>query len=111
MWDQTRYALEFFQQQLPFWEMKSRDELVDRGTCLALPGEVYAVYLPDGGTTALDLSGEEGTFSVEWYDPRNGGAVQAGSVTRITGGGRAAVGYPPGQPGMDWVCLIRATSP
>ena len=111
MWDQTRYALEFFQLHLPFWEMGSQDGLVDRGTCLALPGQVYAVYLPDGGTAGLDLSGEAGSYSVEWYDPRNGGALQAGTITRIPGGGTAAIGLPPAQHGMDWVCLIRAMSP
>ncbi|MGW8314835.1 MAG: DUF5060 domain-containing protein, partial [Bacteroidales bacterium] len=49
MWDQTRYALTFFQRYLPFPQMGNHDELTSPGSCLAFPGKVYAVYLPEGG--------------------------------------------------------------
>jgi len=41
---------------LPFNEMTADNELVERGFCLAKMGEVYLIYLPDGGDTWLDLS-------------------------------------------------------
>ncbi len=110
MWDQTRYALEFFQTHLPFTRMESRDELINNGYCLAEPGSVYALYLPEGGDAVLDLTGHPGNFSVSWYDPRNGGTLIQGSTGVIEGGRKAPVGSPPGQPLDDWVCLIREVS-
>ncbi|NJK95408.1 MAG: DUF5060 domain-containing protein [Bacteroidales bacterium] len=49
LWDQTRFALQFFQQNLPFWRMKPSPELIadaDRNFCFAAEGEIYVVYLP-----------------------------------------------------------------
>lgn len=103
LWDQTRYALEFFQQYLPFTEMQSADGLVTSGdaTCLAKVGEVYAVYLESGGTS-LELTA--GTYTVDWYDPRNGGAlIPAGTVT---GPGTVPLPASP-NPSDDWVALVQ----
>ena len=110
MWDQTRFALNFFQTYLPFARMMNRDELVSQGYCLAEPGSLYALYLPDGGTAMLDLNGGQGTYDVSWYDPRHGGSLMAGSVPSIEGGKRVSVGYPPDHPEEDWAILIRAVS-
>ena len=57
LWDLTRLALEFFQTHLPFAEMSHADELTAAPDdfCLAQPGAVYAIYLPQGGSTTLDL--------------------------------------------------------
>ena len=48
MWDQTRYALDFFHTYLPFWEMEPNNGLAasDGALVLAKPGRIYAVYLP-----------------------------------------------------------------
>jgi hypothetical protein len=46
--------------------------------CFAKPGETYVVYLPDGGTTDLDLAGARGRFQVSWYNPRTGGGLAEG---------------------------------
>ena len=40
--------------------------------CLADPGNEYLVYLPEGGQVTLDLSAQQGTFAVEWFDPEAG---------------------------------------
>ena len=110
LWAMTRHALEFFRDHLPFWEMAPANELASeqRAFVLAKPGEVYAVYLPDGGTTELELTA--GTFAVWWYDPRRGGDLLRGSTTRVTGPGRAALGRPPGDASRDWAALIRSAS-
>jgi hypothetical protein len=68
---------------------------------------VYAVYLPDGGTTTLDLSDASGAFDVKWYDPRHGGELQDGSVTSVEGGGSASLGNAPAEPASDWAVLVR----
>jgi len=87
LWDYTRHALTFFQTHLPFIEMESHDELLngDQAYCLAKKGEIYAVYLTFGGHAALDLSSISGTFSVDWYNPRTGGALQKGVIQQLEG--------------------------
>ncbi len=106
-WDYCRYALAFFNDNdVPFWKMGPADDLADGDAyCLARPGEVYAVYLPDGGEGKLKLAA--GTYSVRWYDPRNGGKLQAGNVTKVTGPGMKSVGLPPREKNRDWALLVR----
>ena len=113
-WGYCRVALDFFRQhRVPFEEMASHDGLIGNAAgdnsryCLARPGEVYAVYLPEGGTAILDLGENKGTFTVQWYDPRNGGPLQRGAVTTVRGPGRVSLGEPPGQPADDWAILVR----
>jgi CubicO group peptidase (beta-lactamase class C family) len=105
MWAQTRVALAFFREHLPFAEMQPADALVSRGWCLAKPGEVYAVYLPRGGTTGLELPA--GRYTVRWYDPRAGGALLEGDRAEVAGGGRVELGRPPRDPEGDWAALVR----
>jgi len=109
MWDQTRYALYFFRKYLPFTEMSPDDSLVSRGWCLARPGQVYAVYLPKGGTTKLKLS--DGSYSVLWYNPRTGGELQKGSVAEVTGPGKVSLGKAPQDSNKDWAVLIKKVGP
>ncbi|MFQ5808236.1 MAG: DUF5060 domain-containing protein, partial [Armatimonadota bacterium] len=47
-----------FMESLPFWEMEASNSLVTSGTafCLAKPGAAYALYLPSGGTVAVELA-------------------------------------------------------
>jgi hypothetical protein len=109
MWDQTRYALEFFHKNLPFWKMVPDDALVsaEKAYCFAKPGQIYAVYLPTGGTTKLDLGNSSKTFTVQWYNPRTGGELQTGIIKDIKGPGSVDIGLPANEPGKDWVALIK----
>jgi len=110
LWDQTRHALEFFREHLPYWEMWPANELAQdrRAYVLADEGRIYAVYLPHGGETKVALP--DGEFTVRWYDPRNGGGLQTGTVAEVPGG-KPPIGLPPTTPesaqGRDWVALIR----
>ena len=108
MWAYTRHALAFFQTHLPFHAMTTADEQVQgaKAYALAQPGAVYAVYLPEGGEATLDLSDQAGRYRVQWYDPRQGGPLQRGSVTEVSGGGPAALGLPPADPTADWAILL-----
>lgn len=108
-WDYVRYALNFFNQHLPFWQMKSDENLVSTGWCLASEGKIYTVYLPQGGTADLTLN-TAGTYRVQWFDPRNGGDLQNGSVQSITGTGKKNLGQPPKDGSSDWVVLIDKTA-
>jgi len=109
MWDLTRYALEFFHQHLPFSEMAHHDELtsVKGDYCFAKPGQIYAIYLPSGGTTKLDVGDSSATFTVRWYNPRSGGPLQSSSVGVISGPGPVTIGHPPRAGDKDWVALIK----
>ncbi|MCF8225123.1 MAG: DUF5060 domain-containing protein [Bacteroidales bacterium] len=108
LWDQTRYAIEFFQNYLPFSEMENMDVLISYGYCLAKPGEVYAIYFTGEGVSTVDLRGASGQFDVKWYDPGKGGQLMDGTVTRINAGGLVSPGLPPDSDlNTDWVCLIR----
>ncbi|MGL5083468.1 MAG: putative collagen-binding domain-containing protein, partial [Microcoleaceae cyanobacterium] len=107
MWDQTRHALDFFQDHLPFTEMKHMNEItsVSNDYVFAKAGEVYAVYLLDGGTTNINLP--NGNYTVQWYNPRSGGDLQLGTVTDITGGGSVSLGQAPSETSKDWVALVQ----
>ena len=112
-WDYCRIALDFFREhEIPFWEMTNADALIGNAKndnsryCLAKPGSVYLVYLPTGGTAEIDLSGVSGTFTVQWFDPRHGGPLRAGSVPKVSGGGKVALGTPPRDPTDDWLIVI-----
>ncbi len=113
-WDYCRIALRFFRhRRIPFWEMSNADELVgnpgrdNTAYCLAKPGEIYLVYLPEGGAGRLDLSGARGSFAVRWFDPRSGGELLEGPVASVEGGGEVWLGIPPREPRQDWLIVVR----
>ena len=112
-WDYCCIALEFFRtEKIPFAEMTSSDALIGNAKednskfCFAKPGELYLVYLPNGGTTDIDLSGDKGSFTVKWFNPRTGGELANGSVNSVHGGARVALGNPPAEASEDWLAVI-----
>ncbi|MGM0532223.1 MAG: DUF5060 domain-containing protein [Bacteroidota bacterium] len=83
LWDYTRYAMDFYRDNdIPFWDMETANHLTrsEKDFVFAKPGEVYVIYQPDGGPSTLNLQDYTGTFTVEWYNPRKGGALQKGRV-------------------------------
>ena len=113
-WDYCRYALEFFRNyDVPFWDMKNNDALASNANswCLGKAGDTYVVYLKNGGTTTLNLAASTKTFQVRWYDPRNGGGLQNGSVTEVVGGSTVSLGTAPSATTSDWVVLVQKPTP
>jgi hypothetical protein len=113
-WEYARIALDFFRtHNVPFWAMQSADALVgntgqaNSRYCLAIPGQLYLVYLPRGGSADLDLSAASGEFGVNWFDPRNGGPLKPGSVRTLKGGSAASLGAPPTAAGEDWLVVVQ----
>jgi Domain of unknown function (DUF5060)/Putative collagen-binding domain of a collagenase len=113
-WEYCRVALNFFyNNKIPFWEMENHDELIGNQDndnskyCLAEEGEVYVVYLPEGGSSMLNLGNNTSKFNVMWFNPREGGNLQNGSVKEIKGPGKVSIGNPPGSKSDDWVILIK----
>jgi hypothetical protein len=109
LWDMTRYALDFFHDYLPYAKMSHHDELTfDRDDyCFAYPGQVYAIYLPSGGTTDLDLGKATAMFLIRWYNPRAGGPLQMGTLASTSGPGKVNIGQPPENTDRDWVALVK----
>ncbi len=98
----------FIRDNVPYTAMDPADSLLSGATgyCLATAGQIYLVYLPAGGAVSLNLTGVSGTFGVRWFDPRNGGALQTGSVASISGGSVRSLGNPPNNPGLDWAAVV-----
>ncbi|WP_281986132.1 Ig-like domain-containing protein [Aquimarina aggregata] len=106
----SRYAvIDFFQNNnIEFWKTSNNDNLVSgSANCLAEAGRTYVIYLENGGSTNLNLNGQSGDFSVQWFNPRSGGALLNGNVTRVSGGGNRSIGNPPNSANSDWVALVR----
>lgn len=110
-WDLQRYAHEFFTRYLPFHQMKHDNDLTPAATdfVFARRGEIYAMYLPNGGSSELDLSSATGSFEVKWYDPRHGGDLLNGTTVSVQGGGKRSLGEPPKDKNLDWAVLVRRT--
>lgn len=112
-YDWAANARVFFE-GLPIEEMGDVEGLVSGVSggdhVFAKEGEVYVVYLPEGGAPSLDLSGWQGTFDVLWFDPVTGAYLEGG-VTEVTGGGTVGLGAAPSsalRAGEDWVALVTA---
>ncbi len=110
MWDQTRYALEFFQNHLPFTEMWPANDLsTTEGTYVfTKEGEIYTAYLREGHDTQLALG--SGRYSLQWYSPLSGGALISDDAITVGEGSmrdEGTVSLRPPLPGKDWVALIK----
>ncbi|WP_146624576.1 malectin domain-containing carbohydrate-binding protein [Larkinella arboricola] len=102
----TRYALDFFRTYVPLADSKPLNN-VNNGWVIGQEGKVYIIYLKKGGTSQINTEG--GRYTVQWYDPRNGGDLQSGTVRTISGGGSKSIGNPPNSADQDWVVLLRAS--
>jgi hypothetical protein len=78
--DDTMYMLRGYAHMVDFftsfnwWTTEPHDELVNHDAyCLAKPGEIYAVYLPNGGDVTIRL--EPGRYEAKWFSPFTGEIV------------------------------------
>jgi CubicO group peptidase (beta-lactamase class C family) len=104
--------LEFILDEL-LREMIPRDELLSaeagKGEVFSLPGEIYSIYLPNGGQATLDLTEYPGRFIRRWYNPRQG--VFEGPMETLSGGKPVNLGTPPKDPSEDWTVLLKLSKP
>ena len=114
MWKQSRHALDFFRgNNIAFWEMSNdNSRLPDDSLDYVLSsadGSTILVYRPNSDGSQIDLRDLSGTYSVQWYNPREGGMLMTGSVSTVTGGGvnLTFFGNAPGSNDRDWVVLLR----
>jgi hypothetical protein len=107
-WDQCRHLLNFFKvNEIPVTETEGHNQLVQEGDyCLANPGDIYIVMLRNG-SGSINLENQTGEYSIKWFDPRNGGALQTGTIQKLKAGKTHEIGVAPSEPHKDWVVLIR----
>jgi hypothetical protein len=92
-----------FMESLPFWEMEPANEVVQSGqaSCLAKPGEVYALYLPAGGEIVVNLpTGRE--YEASWWNPTQGRSGKFTQEWRVPGGRQKLAAPADG----DWAARI-----
>jgi len=112
--DWTGYAL-IFMDMLPVQDMTPNRSLVNSvgggiTYAMASTGGIYAVYNDvQGGPYDVDLTAESGNFVVKWFDPRNGGGLQNGSITNVSGGSWVSTGEAPNNLTNDWAALVVRT--
>ncbi len=101
------YAKNFFlNNKVPFWDLENNNLALSNGYLLTNYKDYYILFLPEGGTSTISIPGSN-VFSVTWFDPRNGGDLQNGSITRITSGNTISIGNAPNNKTSSWVVLIK----
>ncbi len=110
LWTQTHYAAQFIRDYMPLPLVVNSNGITSstKDYCLGKPGVAYAIYLPAGETTNITLPAGE-TYRLDWFNPRKGGNLVAGTVAKVNGGAAASVGRPPHETSEDWVALLRRT--
>ena len=109
LWDQCRIALEFFKgQRIPFWDMKCGDEMTENTDdyVLCKPGEVYLVYLKQGGEVTFSMERGNINITYGWFNPRTGDCPSPGSH-RSTGKSSITVVTPDKN---DWLLYIKGSA-
>lgn len=108
-WDMGKICIDFFaDNDFPLPEMTSKNELIstEDGFCLAKEGDTYIIMLKKGGEERLNLKNFDGNYTVQWFDPRNGGEFKKGSIKKIQGAGMQSLGKAPNKRDHDWVVVV-----
>jgi hypothetical protein len=111
MWAYARHARRFLEENTPFWLMAPADELLSGeadneggGEVLALPGQVYAIYLPSAARPST-LAVPDGAYTLRWYDVVTGEFLDD-PITMTATDGALPLGQPPVAMDHDWVALV-----
>ncbi|MEM9462164.1 MAG: DUF5060 domain-containing protein [Myxococcota bacterium] len=109
-WQQSGHVVEFFRdvvqgEGVELTQLQANNGLTGIGTdwVLADPGSAYILYLREGGSVSLSVSGG-GTYAVSWFDPRTGALTDGPD---IGGNGTQNLGSPPSATTQDWVVFVR----
>jgi hypothetical protein len=108
LWKQTRIAIDFFQEYLPFHRMQPADQLVSPFTNYALVAEdeILVVYIPSGGASSIRLN-PLNVYTLEWFNPVRGGDLIREDSTRYTGKTDLNFKIKNRDTGQDWVALFK----
>ena len=107
-WTISSNANQFFNQHLPFSEMRGHDELLSnkKAFCFAKKDEIYVVYLPKGEQTDLQIG--DGAFTIAFFDPMEGGMLydKQNEGWKITKPNSVELSAYNGLKDKDWVIVI-----
>jgi len=97
------HIVDFFT-SFDWWKTDPHDELLsangeNSNYCLAKPGEIYAVYLPNGGKVTVHL--EPGTYRAHWFAAQTGETIDLPAVQ-----GGMTWTSPAAPDGNDWALLL-----
>lgn len=59
-------------------DIEKHPDLADGNLCLAKPGELLIIYLPEGGSVRVNQIPKNGTY--KWFDPKSGEFVSEGKI-------------------------------
>jgi hypothetical protein len=107
MLEDMRRARQFVE-TLPFFDMKPCEDLLTSSStnyCFGKPGFVYAFYMSEGGSLSVDLTNVFGTYGLQWFNPRTGERIIAGS----TAGGVLRTFTAPDN--RDWALRLTRSNP
>ncbi|HUE22549.1 MAG TPA: DUF4038 domain-containing protein [Bryobacteraceae bacterium] len=104
--DDTMVMLKGYQHMVDFftsfewWKTDPHDGLVNNGAyCLAKPGEIYAIYLPNGGDVTVTL--EKGRYEAAWFSAFTGEWLPLPPVEGPRWKSPQAPGW------LDWALLLQ----
>lgn len=105
-YQRMKHMKDFFEDNnIPFWSMDNDDANISTGYLLSDDTSNFVGYFANGGSNTITIAGSD-NYTVKWYDPRNGGTLQDGSVTSITGGTNVSLGTPPNNTTSSWVVYV-----
>lgn len=105
LWRQTKVALDFFNQYIPFEEMSPAPAVVSNDNVYSYikSGNIYLLYIPEGESTELMPGSTGARYSLSWFDPLHGGELIRD--TKVLSGKTLSIPAAPGN--GDWVALIQ----
>jgi hypothetical protein len=110
----TSLATSFFIENLPITKMKPADNLVSprANYAFAMDDDIIVIYIPSGGASSVRLNPEK-SYSVEWFDPRNGGELFDAQESPVIVSGISELNFQIGTNeeydlGKDWVAILKS---
>ncbi|MEL6192122.1 MAG: DUF5060 domain-containing protein [Bacteroidota bacterium] len=110
MWSFTRIAMDFFRNELPFYDYSSQDHLLlgtgnnDISYAFGKPGEQFIVFSERMGELSMILTCGVDTYNLRWFNPRTGEFTPESRT--LEAGGAVPLFDPPSDPDEDWVLIL-----
>ncbi len=106
LWRQTRLAMDFFESELPYWQMEPCAKAL-QAYCFAKPGDIYVYYVGENVPAMTGFAIQPGDYAVRWYDPLTGLFANDGVTEAITISTTLPVLAKPPDKRKDWVAIYK----
>ncbi|MFV9550916.1 DUF5060 domain-containing protein [Algibacter sp. PT7-4] len=106
-YERMRHAKYFIENNhIPIHNLESNNAAINSGYLLTDFNKYYIAFLPKGGSKTINIL-NPGEYSIKWFDPRNGGKLQNGSITNVSDGKDINLGQAPNSISLSWVVLLK----